>query len=122
MHSHAHAGPHRHVFAPRSSNAVAEHEHSHDDHDHDSHDHSDDHSDDHSHAHGEHGHSHGLVDPSIVRSHAGIRAVALSRGVLGVAAGAQAPIFVLTNSVALLAEAFSVGSEAVRHVHGSAPR
>ena len=33
----------------------------------------------------EHGHSHGLVDPSIVRSRAGVRAVAASFGVLGAA-------------------------------------
>jgi cation diffusion facilitator family transporter len=52
----------------------------------------------------EHGHSHGLVDPSIVRSRAGVRAVATSFGVLGVAAAAQAVLFVLTDSVALLAD------------------
>ena len=55
------------------------------------------------HSHG-HGHSHGLVDPSIVRSRAGVRAVATSFGVLGVAAAAQALLFVLTDSVALLAD------------------
>jgi cation diffusion facilitator family transporter len=52
----------------------------------------------------EHGHSHGLVDPSIVRSRAGVRAVAASFAVLGVAAAAQALLFVLTDSVALLAD------------------
>ena len=52
----------------------------------------------------EHGHSHGLVDPSIVRSRAGVRAVAASFGVLGLAAAAQALLFVLTDSVALLAD------------------
>jgi cation diffusion facilitator family transporter len=52
----------------------------------------------------EHGHSHGLVDPSIVRSRAGVRAVAASLGVLGATAGAQAVLFVLTDSVALLAD------------------
>lgn len=52
----------------------------------------------------EHGHSHGLVDPSIVRSHAGIKAVLLSLGVLGATAGIQAFIFVLSGSVALLAD------------------
>ena len=36
----------------------------------------------HDHLH-DHGHSHGLVDPSILRSHAGLRAVALSLLVLG---------------------------------------
>jgi len=57
----------------------------------------------HSHPH-EHGHSHGLVDPSIVRSRAGIRAVSASLGVLGATAAAQAVLFVLTDSVALLAD------------------
>jgi cation diffusion facilitator family transporter len=52
----------------------------------------------------EHGHSHGLVDPSIVRSRAGVKAVLISLGVLGATAGVQAVIFVLTGSVALLAD------------------
>jgi cation diffusion facilitator family transporter len=63
--------------------------------------------DDHHHdrdGHGDHGHSHGLVDRSIVRSHAGVRAVATSLGVLGVAAIVQLLIFGLTGSVALLAD------------------
>lgn len=59
----------------------------------------------HSHEHGHtHGHTHGLVDPSIVRSRAGVRAVALSLGVLGLTALAQAVVYVLTDSVALLAD------------------
>lgn len=49
-------------------------------------------------------HSHGLVDPSIVRSRAGVKAVAISLGVLGATAAVQAVIFVLTGSVALLAD------------------
>ena len=57
----------------------------------------------HDHGHG-HGHSHGLVDPSIKRSRAGVRAVLISLGVLGLAAIAQALIFVLSGSVALLAD------------------
>ena len=52
----------------------------------------------------EHGHTHGLVDPSIKRSREGIRAVALSFAVLGLAAAAQTLIFVATSSVALLAD------------------
>jgi cation diffusion facilitator family transporter len=52
----------------------------------------------------DHGHSHGLVDPSIKRSRAGVRAVLISLGVLGLAAVAQAVIFVLSGSVALLAD------------------
>jgi len=51
-----------------------------------------------------HGHSHGLVDPSIVRSRAGVRAVSLSLALLGAAALVQVVIFVLSGSVALLAD------------------
>jgi len=58
----------------------------------------------HTHDHGPHGHSHGLVDPSIVRSRAGIRAVALSLAILAAAAFVQTAIFVVTGSVALLAD------------------
>lgn len=61
------------------------------------------HSHEHDHKSG-HGHSHGLVDPSIVRSRAGVRAVALSLGILGATALAQAVVYVLTDSVALLAD------------------
>lgn len=61
------------------------------------------HSHEHDHNRG-HGHSHGLVDPSIVRSRAGVRAVALSLGILGATALAQAVVYVLTDSVALLAD------------------
>ncbi|HEX2128909.1 MAG TPA: cation diffusion facilitator family transporter [Solirubrobacterales bacterium] len=57
----------------------------------------------HPHSHG-HGHSHGLVDLSIKRSRAGLKAVGLSLGLLGLAAAAQVAIFVLTDSVALLAD------------------
>jgi cation diffusion facilitator family transporter len=61
--------------------------------------------DDHGHAHRhDRGHSHGLVDPTIVRSRAGIRAVALSLGVLGLTAAVQVGIYILTGSVALLAD------------------
>jgi cation diffusion facilitator family transporter len=51
-----------------------------------------------------HGHSHGLVDPSIVRSRAGIRAVAWSLAILTVTALAQTFIYTQTLSVALLAD------------------
>jgi cation diffusion facilitator family transporter len=50
------------------------------------------------------GHSHGLVDRSIVRSREGVRAVSLSLALLGVAAGIQLAIFTLSGSVALLAD------------------
>jgi Co/Zn/Cd efflux system component len=58
----------------------------------------------HDHARQDHGHAHGLVDRSIVRSRAGLKAVSLSLGVLGLTALAQAAVFVLTGSVALLAD------------------
>ena len=45
-----------------------------------------------------------MVDPSILRSRAGVRAVAISLGVLGVTALAQAAIFATSHSVALLAD------------------
>jgi cation diffusion facilitator family transporter len=51
-----------------------------------------------------HAHSHGLLDPSIKRSRRGIRAVALSLGVLGATAAAQTVIFVASDSIALLAD------------------
>jgi cation diffusion facilitator family transporter len=68
-----------------------------------------DHSDDgHDHSHAghdhEHGHSHGLVHESIRRSREGVRAVLISLGVLGLAAVAQTIVFVLSGSVALLAD------------------
>jgi cation diffusion facilitator family transporter len=60
--------------------------------------------DDHDHDDEAHGHSHGLVDRSILRSRAGVKAVAASLAILGVAAGAQLAIFALSHSVALLAD------------------
>jgi len=104
VHSHPHVGPHRHVWLGlRSSTPSSEptggpsgdHPHAHD-HDHD-HPHPHPHSRD-------HGHTHGLVDRSIVRSHEGVKAVALSLAILGLAAIAQLAIFLLSNSVALLAD------------------
>ena len=73
-------------------------------------DHSDpaahDHGHGHHHHHGDagHGHSHGLIDRSIIRSREGVKAVALSLAVLGVAALAQTLIFIASGSVALLAD------------------
>lgn len=51
-----------------------------------------------------HDHSHGLVDPSVRRSRAGLRAVGLSLAILGLTALAQAAIFAFTGSIALLAD------------------
>jgi len=86
VHTHANAGAHRHLrLGLRVSTEVATHG-------------------DDEHAPYEHGHSHGLVDRSIVRSREGVRAVALSLVILGLAAVAQLAIFVVANSVALLAD------------------
>jgi cation diffusion facilitator family transporter len=76
-HEHAHTGPHRHRRLPGA-------------HDHPPHE--------------DHGHSHGLVHNSIKRSREGLRAVVISLGVLGLAAGAQTVVFALSGSVALLAD------------------
>src|SRR5437764_13678225 len=56
------------------------------------------------HDHEGHGHSHGLVDRSIVRSRDGVRTVAISLAILTTAAAVQTIIFVATGSVALLAD------------------
>jgi cation diffusion facilitator family transporter len=60
---------------------------------------------DHAHAH-RHGHAHayGLVDDEVLRSRAGLRAVLLSLAVLGATAAAQALVYALSGSVALLAD------------------
>lgn len=54
--------------------------------------------------HSGHGHSHGLIDPSIKRSREGLRAVGLSLAVLALTALAQVGVFAVTGSVALLAD------------------
>ena len=105
------------MFAPRASSDAAEpaearHADNHidedrhrneDDRDEHSHDHGRGHEHEHDHGHGRR-HSHGLVDPSIVRSREGIRAVAWSLAVLGVTAAIQMSIFLISGSVALLAD------------------
>ena len=84
-HSHPHGGPHRHLrLGLRRSAPVVlgpVHDHAHDQ-----------------------SHSHGLVDRSIVRSREGVKAVAISLGILGGAALAQLAIFFLSSSVALFAD------------------
>jgi cation diffusion facilitator family transporter len=52
----------------------------------------------------DHEHAHGLVDRSILRSRAGIRAVSLSLAILTLTSLAQAVIYAHTLSVALLAD------------------
>jgi cation diffusion facilitator family transporter len=83
---------------PYADEAQLPHEHAERDHGHDEPGHGDD-----GHDH-EHGHSHGLIDESIKRSREGVRAVLISLGVLGLAAVAQTVVFVLSGSVALLAD------------------
>ncbi len=85
-HAHAHpaGGSHRHLLRPLRSRAVGGSEHHH-------------------HARG-HSHTHGLVDDSIKRSRAGLRAVALALLVLALTAGVQAVVFAASGSVALLAD------------------
>lgn len=65
---------------------------------------------------GAHSHAHGLVDASITRSRAGLRAVAWSLAVLGVTAIAQAIVFVASGSVALLADLVHNGGDALTAV------
>jgi divalent metal cation (Fe/Co/Zn/Cd) transporter len=99
IHRHAHDAPHRHVLLPRLSESVVEtprEDAEQDGHHHDRHGHD--------HASDGHGHSHGLVDRSILRSREGLKAVGWSLAILGLAAAAQFLIFILTNSVALLAD------------------
>ena len=55
-------------------------------------------------SHGGHGHSHGLVDPSIVRSREGVKVVSISLAVLLATSLVQTAIYVLSGSVALLAD------------------
>jgi divalent metal cation (Fe/Co/Zn/Cd) transporter len=87
VHNHPYARAHRHLWLIQRSQSVEPDEHQHE------------------HAHqADHGHSHGLVDRSIVRSRAGVKAVSLSLAVLGLVAGVQVAIFVLSGSVALLAD------------------
>jgi cation diffusion facilitator family transporter len=103
VHSHPHAGAHRHLLRGlRISRPLAEDdEEGHGgDPDHPAHQ-SDAHGPSH---HGGAGHSHGLVGDSIKRSREGIRAVALSLVVLGLAALAQTAVFIASGSIALLAD------------------
>src|SRR6185437_2532600 len=71
----------------------------------------------HSHAHSHaHDHSHGLVHDSIKRSRSGLRAVLASLAVLGAAAALQALIFVLSGSIALLADLIHNAGDALTAV------
>jgi cation diffusion facilitator family transporter len=92
-HEHHHHGPHRHLRYPIRSLEDADHEHA-------AHDH-------------EHGHTHGLVDPSIVRSRAGVRAVSASLAILAATALLQVVVFLMSGSVALLADLIHNGGDAL---------
>jgi cation diffusion facilitator family transporter len=81
-------------------------------HDHHTHDHPHNHSRDHDDHHG-HGHTHGLVDPSIIRSRAGVKAVALSFGVLAIGALLQYGVYLLSGSVALLTDTIHNAGDAL---------
>ncbi len=64
----------------------------------------------------EHGHSHGLVDPSIMRSRQGLRVVGISLVLLGITAVLQAVVYVATGSVALLADLIHNAGDALTAV------
>ena len=89
VHSHPHLGPHDHA------------------------------DEDHRHDHAGDGHSHGLVDPTIKRSRAGLRAVGLSLAILGLTALAQVGIYAATGSVALLADLIHNFGDAATAIHSA---
>ncbi|MDP9335771.1 MAG: cation diffusion facilitator family transporter [Actinomycetota bacterium] len=90
-HEHHQHGPHRHARLPFRSTAEADH-----------------HPDD-----SGHGHTHGRVDRSIIRSRAGVKAVSISLAVLAITAALQAIVFMLSGSVALLADLIHNGGDAL---------
>jgi cation diffusion facilitator family transporter len=68
------------------------------------------------HAADDHGHVHGGIDPAILRSRAGLQAVALSLAILGLTVLAQAAVFVVSGSVALLADLIHNAGDALTAV------
>ncbi|HEV2642417.1 MAG TPA: hypothetical protein VGT98_06910, partial [Candidatus Elarobacter sp.] len=105
-HEHSHAGPHRHLRLPaRSIDEPTEPGVRH----------PDDGTEGRNNAASpaDHGHTHGRIDPSIIRSHAGVKAVATSLAILGVTAALQAVVFALSGSVALLADLIHNGGDAL---------
>jgi cation diffusion facilitator family transporter len=87
-HEHAHGHGHAHEHGHEHAHGHGPHEHGHE----------------HAHGHGPHGHSHGLVARSIMSSRAGLRAVSWSLLVLLLTTIGQGAIYLLTGSVALLAD------------------
>lgn len=69
----------------------------------DTHGHGHRHGDDHGDA-GEHGHTHGVIDPTIATTERGIWAIKWSFVILGITAALQLAVVLLTGSVALLAD------------------
>lgn len=63
-----------------------------------------------------HGHSHGIIDASITRSREGLRAVSWSLLVLLITTVVQVVVFVVTDSVALLADLIHNGGDALTAV------
>jgi cation diffusion facilitator family transporter len=86
-HEHHHHGPHRHTRLPFRSTEPTDHPH--------------------------HGHTHGRVDRSVIRSREGVKAVSYSLAILGVTALLQAVVFVMSGSVALLADLIHNGGDAL---------
>jgi cation diffusion facilitator family transporter len=67
-------------------------------------------------ARGDNGHGHGLVDPSIIRSRAGVRVVLVSLGILAGTALVQTGIYIATGSIALLADLIHNAGDALTAV------
>jgi divalent metal cation (Fe/Co/Zn/Cd) transporter len=102
-HRHPYRQAHRHVRHPALSRPASDTPE-------ERHDHTN------GHEHGDAGHSHSLVDESIKRSREGVRAVALSLALLGVAAVLQALVFAASGSIALLADLIHNGGDALTAV------
>jgi divalent metal cation (Fe/Co/Zn/Cd) transporter len=102
-HAHPHSGPHRHDADSHEAGPVRPHARALGD------------SDAHGEGHAD-GHSHGLIDASIKRSREGVRAVAQALAILGLTAAIQALVFVLTGSLALLADLIHNGGDALTAV------
>jgi cation diffusion facilitator family transporter len=95
VHSHPHEGRHCHLWRPALAAPIEAAPAHHD------------------HEHGEHGHSHGLIDDSIKRSRAGVRAVLLALAVLGLTTVLQVQVFAASGSIALLADLIHNGGDAL---------
>ena len=105
IHSHPYARAHRHWLRPARARPVGGEPA-----------HEQQRQPNHSHSHSDHDHSHGLVDDSIKRSREGVRAVALSLAVLGLAAVLQAIVFAASHSIALLADLIHNAGDALTAV------